>query len=194
MEKIKIDGKEYEIPEQVASHLRAQKARLDAAELAAKDGAGKVAEAQAAADKATARADAAAAEIAKEKQARMDAGAATKAEIRARVELERRAEEILGAGTKLDGLESGAIKLAVLKHLDEAFDGAGKSDAYVEARFDIALEKFLAENPALEQARAAAGTQPGAKPVPRLDDDTPLREFMKASQAEWQKPLSASLK
>lgn len=191
MEKIKIDGVEYDVPSQVASTLRSTKARADAAEAAAKDVAAKVAAAEARADTAQAKADAAVAEVAKEKKLRLDGAESTKAEVRARLELERTAGDVLGTGIKLDGKSDTEIKVEVLARLDADFAPAGKSEAYVAARYDIALEKHLAENPALDALRVAAAA-PG-KPAPRLDDDSPRKEFMKKNAAGYLQPLAGSI-
>lgn len=188
METIKIDGVEYQVPAQVAASIRAQKTRIDAAESALREQASKVATAEAKADAATARADAASADLAKEKKARLDAGETAKAEMRARIDLERTAEEVLGAGVKLDGLKDSEIKLQVLKRLDESADLAGKSEAYLAARFDIALESYRAENPALDKVREAA-----AAPGRREDSADPREKFMRESAAGYQRSLASSI-
>lgn len=191
MEKIKIDGVEYDVPSQVASTLRSTKARADAAEGALKEVSAKVAAAEAKADTAQAKADAAMADLAGEKKARLDSVEATKAEIRSRIELERTAGDVLGTGVKLDGVKDTEIKVQVLSRLDADFVAAGKSEAYVAARFDIAMEKYRAENPALDALRVAAAA-PG-KPAPRLDDDSPRKEFMKKNAAGYLQPLAGSI-
>lgn len=55
-----------------------------------------------------------------------------------RLELLERARPLLGDTVKLDGLTAREIKVKVLTHLDPKADYAGKSDEYVQGRFDSA--------------------------------------------------------
>jgi hypothetical protein len=82
-------------------------------------------------DKEKARADAAESELAKYRAAETAAK---------RAALESSARGVLGAEQKFDGLNDRAVRELVCKRADAAFDPAGKSDAYIEARFDMALE------------------------------------------------------
>lgn len=82
-------------------------------------------------DKEKARADAAESELAKYREAEAKAR---------RDALEASARVVLGTEQKFDGLSDRAVRELVCKRADGKFDAAGKSDAYVEARYDIAIE------------------------------------------------------
>jgi len=84
-----------------------------------------------------------------------------------RAELVASARKVLGE-EKLDGKSNLEIKVAVLKKLDEKFDGSGKAEAYVDGLFDQAM-KSAGDGGTEERSdgtaagRSAAPT-PGGKP------------------------------
>jgi len=155
----KIDGVEYEIG--TDAH-RAACERRDAKAKTEKE----------AADKLQARADKAEADLA---QARKDADAekarADKAEAeaskyrkdaadKARGSLEESARKVLGEETKFDGadgkpMSDAEIRLAVASKANPDLKLDGKSEAYVEALFDMAIEKFDAAGKSLASLNAA---------------------------------------
>ncbi len=174
MTKIRIDGVTYEVSEQAAEALARADEKHAAAiaerdgkittltadiEKARADGAEKAKALQAESDKQKARADAAEGALATEKKARTDAAAQMPAMVKARVALETKARAVLGAEAKLDELDEMGIKRAVVAKLQPEAKLDGASEAYVQARYDIALEaaeKTAAGNPSLEKARADA--------------------------------------
>lgn len=136
--KMKIAGIEQEVADQAAQLI--EKERTDTAAERKADSE-KLAKLQADLDKATARADDAA-----EKQKKLDEEmkglpAKLKAEAKARADLEHTAREALGEKAKLDGLTDRQVREKVVSQLTGA-KCEGKSDAYVEARFDAAIEAF----------------------------------------------------
>lgn len=123
MVKIKLDGaKEFEIAPEVASHIEAVKA--DSAKEKAKADA-----MEAERDALKAKVDAMPAEIEK-------AVAKAKADADALAALVAVAAE---AGVKADGLDAKGIKVAYVKEVS-GLDVSEKSDAYIDAAFDIAKE------------------------------------------------------
>jgi hypothetical protein len=132
------------------------------------------------ADKAEAERDAAKESAVKAETARKDAVDAAPLKIRARVELEGTARKVLGsrcdsaAGAAplvdVGKLEDRALKLAVIEHVTGAkcdLDAAGKprTDTYVDARYDAAIERasasadtYRATNATIEAHRADSGT------------------------------------
>jgi len=114
--------------------------------------------------------------------ARVDAAA------HARATLLEQARKVLPAEHKFDGQTPRQIHEAVLTKLDAKLDLKGKSDEYVSARFDHAIESAPAHastgrNDALDRSRAATtsnGTQ--STPAARRDPFVP----------DWQKPLATS--
>lgn len=164
--KIKLGDAEHEVPEEVAAHLgkldEAMKALTGERDKASADKASAIAalEAQVAVlkgekDAAQAKADAAAEKADPAK---------LQALIKARVALETEARRHVAADVALDSLTDRQVREAVIKRYSPALELAGKSDEYVSARFDSAVEN--ASSGALAAARVAAGTPPAEK----LDD------------------------
>lgn len=156
--------------------LGAEKARADAAEAA-------LADTKTRADKAEADRDVAAAELTKERQARKDADDSIAPRVRARVALETAALAVLGREAKLDALSDRDIRTAVVKKVDAVELGADRSDAYVEARFDSALERADKSVEVLADARGlveivhrGGGGDPG---------DAARSEMMKRHANAW---------
>lgn len=93
-----------------------------------------------------AKLDAASEELKKKDAALAEAPKKVRAELEARVALETKARAVLGSKVKLDGLNTREVQLVVLEKLRPEFKAdASKSDAYVEARFDDALERADAD-------------------------------------------------
>lgn len=120
--KIRIDSVEYEVSEAGA---QAFKKAMDAA---AKE-----------TQKQAARADGAESEVKKLRADLKTAPEKIRAELEARVAVERDARKVLGPDAKFDGLTDVQVKrLAAEKHRGVKLDD--KADAYIEAAFDIAVE------------------------------------------------------
>lgn len=156
MKKIRIDGVEYEAgSEQAQAAQIAYQAKLDAEQKTRAEADAKRADADAKrdaeikalkdlAEKNQARADAADEAAKKAAKELKDAPAKVTAELKARMSLEASAKKVLGAkaAAKFDSLDDKAIKLAVLKQTNPDLKLDGKSDAYVDARFDHAIELY----------------------------------------------------
>lgn len=145
------------------------KDHVDTADLA-----GQLATAQAAlaaekarADKAEGERDAAKDRADKADKARQDAIDAGPALARARVKLEDHVKGIVGADFKVDGLSDHDLRLAALdKHGAKISDEDRKSEVYVKARFDSAVEVSAAANLHVDAARGAGGgAQGGQRPM-----------------------------
>lgn len=189
MAKIRLDGVDYEASEQLSQAItvaneKTQK-RLD--ELTTK-----MAEQAKETEKLKARADASADEA---KKAKERADAIEKPEylrnaVKARVELERKATEILGAEVKLDALDDVGIKRAVVEKIYPAAKEklAAATPDYIAVRYDAALDAVdVAPNDALAALRIAGGT-----PVVRNDAEERIAKARVDSAAEWTKPLAVS--
>ena len=151
MTKIKIDGMEFEVEENLAS-LLTQKF----------DEAVKVAtESKTDAEKSTAKMDAVEKEL-KETKEKLDSAVspeALQAKIKARVALETIGGKILGEDAKLDEMTDEDIKKAVIVKLVPDIKLDEKEPAYIQARFDAEVDRKTAEEPkndALDKARKAA--------------------------------------
>lgn len=151
--KIKLDGsQEFEVAPEIASHIEALNARADTA----------IAER----DSLKAKVDAMPAEIEK-------AVAKAKADANALAALVAVAAE---AGVKADGLDAKGIKVAYVKEVSD-LDVSEKSDAYIDAAFDIAKESDkMAE---VRKATTASDKSDGAEEPKKLDPRARLAKIKK---------------
>ncbi len=162
--KVRLDsGIEYDAAPEVVQALNAANAAATSA--------------RADADKEKARADAAEQKATKAeesvKQAREDAAIAA----RARVGLEASAEK-LGVKFAQDASDKD-IRVAVIKHVrGDSFDATGKSDAYIEAAYDLAVAEKGQRQDAVAHQRQSV-TPPTDTPAVRQDSRS-ARERMKA--------------
>lgn len=169
MEKLTLDGVDYEAPAQTAQAVRAKLAA--AAELAIALNAAK-----ATADKAQARADAAD-EALKTERARLPIA------VKARVALEGAAARVLGDDVKLDTLSDDEVRSAVIKKLVPNADLAGKSPEYLSARFDHALESTPAPSAASVAKVRADGVDAAGKDRKSLTDARAA--FIARTESMW---------
>lgn len=148
-----------------------KKALADAATAAARADAAEKAlgEAKKELDATKARLDSVSEELAAEKKIRTDAAAALPALVKTRVALETKAGPLLGREFKTDGLSDREIRCAVIEKVTGNKLGADRSDDYVTARYDAAIERAeLSANVLSGQAelvvagRVDAATGPGA--------------------------------
>lgn len=131
------DGVSYEAPEQVVELFqRIERERADAVK-----GLDVVkADAQKRVDSAEAKADGLKSELEKVKADAAKLPTQLRSEIKARMALESKARTLLPKGTKLDSLTAREVQVMVLQKLQPKLDVAAKSDDYVAARFDHAME------------------------------------------------------
>lgn len=157
--KIKIDSAEVEVSKDVADHI----AKLDSAVEAQK---AKVDAVEAERDALKAKVDGIPAEIEK-------AVKAAKADAEALAALVTVATE---AGVKADGLDAKGIKVAYVKEVS-GLDVADKSDAYIDAAFDIAKDSDkMAE---VRKATAASDKSDAAEAPKKLDPRARLAKIKK---------------
>jgi len=97
--------------------------------------------------------DALSAQATKADQERKDALDSVEPRIRARIALESQAAPFL-KGVDLSKMDDRALKVAVIKHLDNAEVEASKSDAYVDGRFDASVLRASVAAKALGEVRA----------------------------------------
>jgi len=144
---VRIDGIEYGVQPQVERHL----SKLDEQ---IKGVASERDEAKAASEQVQAKLDEANAELEKLKAERTDE--AIQAAAKARVALERTASRVLGDDAELDGKTDREIREAVVQAVHADADLADKSDVYVEARFDAAVDTHKAHSDAASKQRETA--------------------------------------
>jgi len=116
---------------------------------AMKEAAQKVKDAEAKADKAEAKADKAEEELEAEKAKTTDAAIAERVEAIAAVRTN--AVKIVGDSFKCDSVDTMTIQREALKAKRPTVDWADKSDVYVQASFDAALEDIGTQQPAPDQ-------------------------------------------
>lgn len=190
MSKIRIDGVDYDPSTEAFAQAMQKRDEKTAADIASMKA--ELAKATEKADKAEARADAAGEELAKAQEQIKELPTKLRADMAARAELDAKARAVLGKDAKLDSLTPAEVRRLVLSKLAPDVKLDGKSEAYVEARFDAAIE--TAEKTDGEWEREAAKldtTKPGSESV-KLDADAAKKKFVEASQAAWRQPLSSS--
>lgn len=178
--KIKIAGVEYEVSDQVGQAYTAYEKRND--ELAA--------ELRTAQEALQGRFDAQAQELKTTKEQLVEAKDPERFDsaVRARIELERKARKVLGEDAELPA-STREIQEAVLKHDNADLDLSQKSDEYVAARFDHAIENPPAA-PKPGKARKDALDAAGQTAVPKAEE---ARQRMREDAANaWQQPLAVS--
>lgn len=136
-----------------------------------------------------ARLDAAEEQLVEAKKKLEEEPAKLRAQIGARMKLDAHAAQVLGAEVKLDGKSDREVHELVLQKLAEGKAGElkldGEDDAYVRARFRLAMEGYT---PPSATSRATAAATGGPTPAVRQDaDDNPAvkaREAMIKRQNE----------
>lgn len=144
------------------------------------------------ADKESARADAAEAAKADADKAREDAVSARPEEIKSRVALEMQASPILredDTDPDLGALSDIEIKKSVIRKLDSKADLEGKSDAYIEARYDLALERETQSTRSREDLREVVAHN--ARSDRGNKSESARRDFLNRQQNSWQPKAEA---
>jgi len=191
MKTVRIDGVDYEVSEQAAQAISKVMAKHDA-------NAEAVVKAKDEATKAQAKADQLEADN-KELQAKLDkAGdpASIKEAIKERVDLEKKADAILGEGhdIKLDEASDVDIKRAVILKVSPEAKLDDKDDAYIDARFDQAVESFKPDTTTQKNDQLHSVNHAGNDTQKKQDESPVLsaRERMTKDNFEaGRKPLNA---
>lgn len=189
---MRIDGLDYEVPATAAPHIEKYISGLEA----------KIATQSARADKAEGERDSAQAELA-ETKTKLDAATdpeAIQTAVRERVALEASARKVLGPEAKIDGSDR-EIKVSVLVHQDESFDAEGKSDAYIDGRFDSIVEQAPERRDERSKVQDAVLKTSGGAPVPvtppvaKIDSaEQAKRAGLKAARERGRQPLPSARK
>lgn len=169
MHKERIDGVDYEVG--TDAHKAACE-RRDSMVKSAKD----------AQDKLQARADAAEADLAKAKAEIAELPKKISAQAAIRADLETKARKVLDAETKLDGLTEAEIRSLVVTKARPEMKLDGKSEAYVEALFDVAVAEGGSSDLA-ETRRDAVDVRPAASG--ELDEEAVRTDSLKKAGEFW---------
>lgn len=184
--KSRIDGVEYEVPtEQVVQAIaKEQKAHADALEK--KDAELKTAKADL--EKLQAKVDGQADELKKKDAELKAAPEKLRAEMGARMALESSVRKVLGEKFKVDGVPAKDLKLAVLEKTTPGIKLDGKSDEYIQARFDMALETFEEDGHEDAVDRLRVATNPpadGHTDAEVIDSDKAAEAMKKRNRDAW---------
>lgn len=196
---IELDPDQVSVFEQITQKLTTAK---EAAEKLAEDNAEeadeakqKLADAEQKAQQAQAQADAAKAELDELRKTHADAVDPVKLRerISSRVALETQARAVLGADAKLDELDDVGVRRVVLGKLSPGVKLDDKTEAYIVARYDAAIEFAQKQNPGLDALRRS--TAPTHADSANATGDVLLDAARKAREDSaklWQQPLAAS--
>ncbi len=183
---IRVDGAEVKVDTATAGFVEKALADRDA----------KIVDLSKRADEQAGQLDAATTELA-EAKTRLDAADDPKKlseAVAARVDLEKRARKVLGPELKLDGKGDREVKVAVLMKTDDKFDPEGKSDDYVNGRFDHVIASAPDRNFSKERTRTAIakGRMPVAEPRADADEDGEERiDSAEAAKAKSRRDAAA---
>jgi chromosome segregation ATPase len=124
-------------------------------------------------DQAVARADGLDTQLSNEKKARAAADQTVAAAVRARVDLESKAKNILGSEDGIESMSDRDLRVAVIRKVDgeDVVIDDTKSDDYVTARYDSAIER------AEESLKAIAAARGGGR-ADALTDEKARRDAM----------------
>ncbi len=201
MQKIRIDGIDYEAGSEAAVQALAkfnEKVRADAA---AKDQ--QIADLILAGKSSQAKFDEAIKSIDQLKKDAAEQPAKIRAEIETRAALEGKARKVLGSKVKLDGVDQKAIQLKVISKLAPKAKMDGKSDAAIDARFDSEIERFDASADSDVERQDGDDVTTDVDPneeradgedtTVRLDADVERAKNVKGSAEMWKRPIGATL-
>jgi hypothetical protein len=169
-----------------------QKTRADALDVKVQEAEAKLADATTRASKAEGERDAAKDRADAAEKARQDAADSERTRIRARLQLEDKAQAVLGADFKADGLDDTAVRVKVLEKLTGKQVPAEKAGdaSYIEARYDAAIEARAAGEQALGDLRQAGGTRADGGTAPMTEAQA-MAEARRKSVERGQHPTPA---
>lgn len=170
MHKERIDGVDYEVG--TDAH-KAACARRDEAEKIRKD----------AADKLQAKCDSLEADLSKAKQDLAEMPAKITEQAKSRASLEVGAKKVLGEAAKFDGLSDAELRLQVAKKANPSLKFDGKSEAYVEALHDQAIERAGAETEVAPLRQVEHNDE--ATQTSRVDADAAWEAMVTRNQNRW---------
>lgn len=194
--KVRVDGIDVEVATEQGAQLIAKQSKAHEDALAAKDA--EIKKLRTELETTTAKRDALAEEVKKKEDALKAAPEKIRAEMKGRVDLEAAASKVLGKETKFDGLTDRQIREKVLAKSSPDLKLDGKSDEYVAARFDLAIEKADANEDddredAIHAARRAAevADEGDDGEDKRVDSTTAYKRMVERNRKAWQPKTQA---
>lgn len=169
---ITINGKKFDVSDEAAEAYKAELAAKEAAHAEALS-------------KVTARADSAEAEAKALKAERKDAAEQAKQladAVKARRELERKAEKLIGSADKFDTMDDAALMRAAIAKARPTLKLDGKDATYVQTVFDLAVNDA-------EEAPSGDLGRDRPEGESRTDQKDPLATFKAEQEGNWLKPI-----
>lgn len=187
--KLNLDGKEYEVADDVGAAFNAAMEKAKCGDKGKMDSlTTELATVKAETDKLQAKCDGFESEVTKLKKVRTDsAPAEIQKAVKARIALEKVAAS---AGVeKFDAMEDMDLKKAVIKTDSPETNLEGKSEEYINARFDVAAEAIAASD---ETAKKIGGDLNKRKPTEVMDADDARQKMIERNQSAWKKERKES--
>lgn len=198
MVKIMIGGKEYEVSPELKAALEAHMASMkedgDKMKAKAEDAESKLADLKTKLDKSQATTDSLKEKVTTLEKKVTDSADAEKVNklARARMDLLKVADSL---GVKdADKLSDRELKIAAIKTRNSNFDGADKSQDYIDARFDHIREEFDRKPAPKHPLQAHASRIANADGAEVVDSQKAFEKARKESDEAWKQPLSISVK
>lgn len=199
MDKIMLGGKEFEVSPELKAAIEAQ---MSSAATVMEDGfkakqvemEGKASEAAKAKDEIQAKADSLTAEIETIKKERLDAESIEKLvaeRTTARIRVLNAAQSVLDKEEKFDALSDLEIKKKVILAQAPKAELEGKTDAYIDARFDAAFEALETSGKILKTI-GESKTPTDPKVVDTNKAETARKKSMDDAKDLWKQPLSVT--
>lgn len=184
--KIRIDGVEYDVPEQTAQAIQKQFSRHDEEVKSLRD---KLDAAESAASESKGRADTAEAKLKEVEQERDDARDPEKIRkaARERAALENEAKEILGDDFKFDEASDFEIRKAVVAEVvGDRFDSSTTDEPYVKGAYDLAVSQAKSASQSRDDVGRAAQSAGGESRA-----DAAREKFFKQQEEAHKSDLTA---
>lgn len=191
MDKVMLAGKEYDVSPEMKDAFAAHLKEME--EKAGSKMQDQIGEAAKKCDTLQAKVDSLTEELTKHK----DENAADKIDakvkelVKGRIELVTKAAKLLKNTEKLDEMSDKDIKLAVIKEFQATANMEGKSDAYIDARFDAAVEAAEASDSTAEKFGKKVTTQnKDGGDTETVSAEEARKKFIAKTDGLWKEPLS----
>lgn len=196
--KVMIDGKEFEVSDEVGAAVQSMqkqmdsmKAQAEGSEKTAQDNLASMNSLKEEKEKAEAKADSLASEVEKlkvEVKAKTDSQVDVKALVKARKQLEVVADSM--GVENYEDMEDQDLKKAVIKADSSEANLEGKSDVYINARFDMVAEKM----DGAEKKATDLGKELNKEAKPEVDSASARERAMERAKKLSQEPLAVENK
>lgn len=207
MEKIQLNGKEFECTPELAAEIKALQSKLAGQDSAQAEALkqketqfgqekqaldNKVGELSKSNEQLQAKVDS----LTEDLKTRKDSAAPSDEQIRKMVKERTRLEKVAGVvcpEAKLDEMGDLDVMKTVIKAKADKFDGEGKSPEYIRARFDHIAEGVEATFGSIEKLSAATSKRNDSTEL-KTDSAAARKRMIEESHTQWQQPLATTKK